>query len=434
MITKSPVRLRRRSALQVVALSIMCALVAAPGPVQAASADYVVVLRDGVSLQSHLKALKITPNRLYRSALNGYAARLNDTQYRRVLASADVTALVPDAPIASGKPAGIAPPPAEQPAQAPSNAVRRVGLLSSPTANVDGVDDPLDVDIAILDTGLDLDHPELDVRGGVNCTTAKSFADDNFHGTMVAGFAAAIDNSIGRVGIAPGARLWSVKVLNKAGNGQLSQVVCGLDWVTANAATIEVANLSLSGPINRRADATNCGFADHKRDADVLHQAICGAVGAGVTMVAAAGNDAVDADTRRPATYDEVITVSAITDLDGQPGGLQPPTGVCSSALNASDPIADDTFVFFSNFGADIDISAPGVCANTTFPDDNYGTGYGTSFAAPLVAGAAALYLVNNPGATPANVKAALLARAEPGPIVGDPDPFPEGILNVSGL
>jgi subtilisin family serine protease len=94
----------------------------------------------------------------------------------------------------------------------------------------------------------------------------------------------------------------------------------------------------------------------------------------------------------------------------------------------------DDTFATFSNFGTTVDISAPGVCITNTYPGGLHAVGSGTSFAAPLVSGAAALYLANHPGASPATVKAALLALAEPGPIPGDPDAFHEGIVNVSTL
>jgi subtilisin family serine protease len=79
-------------------------------------------------------------------------------------------------------------------------------------------------------------------------------------------------------------------------------------------------------------------------------------------------------------------------------------------------------------------LAAPGVCIGSTFPGGLYAISSGTSFAAPLVAGAAALYLVNHPGASPAQVKAALIAFEEPGPIPGDPDAYPEGIVNVSTL
>ena len=101
--------------------------------------------------------------------------------------------------------------PLDQPAQAVKAAVRRVGGLESPTAKIDGIDERIDVDIAILDGGIQPDHPDLNVVGGQNCVgNGKSWDDRDGHGTMVAGFAAAKDNSIGVVGVAPGARLWAV--------------------------------------------------------------------------------------------------------------------------------------------------------------------------------------------------------------------------------
>ena len=88
----------------------------------------------------------------------------------------------------------------------------------------------------------------------------------------------------------------------------------------------------------------------------------------------------------------------------------------------------------FSNFGEPIDLPAPGVCVASTFNTGGYAVGSGTSFAAPIVAGAAALYLANHPSATPHEVRQALRAQAGPGPIPGDPDGYPEGVLNVAGL
>ena len=107
----------------------------------------------------------------------------------------------------------------EQPAQAVKAAVRRVGGLESPTAKIDGKDKRVNVDIAILDGGIQPDHPDLNVAGGVNCLDGKKrdWDDRDGHGTMVAGFAAALDNKIGVVGIAPGARVWAVRVADPDG-------------------------------------------------------------------------------------------------------------------------------------------------------------------------------------------------------------------------
>ncbi len=148
----------------------------------------------------------------------------------------------------------------------------------------------------------------------------------------------------------------------------------------------------------------------------------------GVTAVAAAGNESMDASMVVPAAYPEVIAVSAMADFDGLPGGLAATPSVCLPET------FDDHFAFFSNYGAPVDIAAPGVCVTSTFIGSQYAFSDGTSFAAPFVAGAAALYISTHPDATPAEVREALVASAEPGPIPGDPDTSPEGLLNVRGL
>ena len=199
-------------------------------------------------------------------------------------------------------------------AQTLPTGVDRIDADQNLVANIDGIDELLDVDIAILDSGIDADHPDLNVEGSVNFTSYG--LDDNYgHGTHVAGIAAALDNDIGVVGVAPGARLWSVKVLGDDGNGWLSDIIEGIDWVTANADTIEVANMSLGG----------LGVST------TYHEAIKASVNAGVVYFAAAGNSYRDilgydfqfgtSDDTIPAVYPEVATISAIADTDGQGGG-----------------------------------------------------------------------------------------------------------------
>jgi subtilisin family serine protease len=155
-----------------------------------------------------------------------------------------------------------------------------------------------------------------------------------------------------------------------------------------------------------------------------MHTAICRSVKAGVTYAVAAGNSAADASGHTPAGYEEVITVSALSDSDGAPGGRGGPPTCRTGEL-------DDYFASFSNFGPAIDIAAPGVCIYSTWLSSGYNTISGTSMATPHVAGGAALYIAAHPGSTPAQVKAGLQAAQEPGPIPGDPDPFKEGILHV---
>ena len=126
------------------------------------------------------------------------------------------------------------------------------------------------------------------VAGGRNCTTGARYNDGNGHGTHVAGTIGAKDDANGVVGVAPGARLWAVRVLNNNGSGSWSSVICGIDWVTANANTIEVANMSLGGT----GSDTGCNDAR-------LHRAICNSVAAGVTYAVAAGNESDDASKPR---------------------------------------------------------------------------------------------------------------------------------------
>jgi subtilisin family serine protease len=408
----------------------MSALLVGAQPAAAASTDYVVVLQNGVSVQAHLKALKIAPNRVYQYAANGYEAVLNDTQYQRVLASPDVTIVTSDEVAASVPAQPLTS--VSQPAQVPSFAVRRIGALSSPTAAIDGIDQRVDVDVAVIDSGVDASHPDLNVVGGINCAGGSSFVGS--HGTFVAGLVGAIDNSIGRVGVAPGARIWSVKVADRDGGIRTGALMCAIDWVTAHASTIEVANMSIVGDFLPNEQTENCGKAAKKTQGDPIHAAICRSVAAGVTYAVAAGNDFADAGAYKPASYDEVITVSAIGDSDGAPGGLGPTLPFNAGCDLGPNTMADDTFAFFSNFGQDIDLAAPGVCVGSLLAGGFYASSSGTSFSSPLVAGAAALYLVNHPHTSPADVRAALLAHAEPGPVAGDPDTYPEGVLNVATL
>src|SRR5262249_28275922 len=199
-------------------------------------------------------------------------------------------------------------------------------------------------------------HPDLKrfKAGPKNCSTGRSGKDGNGHGPHVSGTIGALDNGIGVVGVAPGARLWPVRVLNNAGSGSFADVICGIDYVTAHASEIEVANMSLGGP----GSDSVCGS-----NVDAMHEAICNSVAAGVTYAVAARTDANNASGHGPAAYDEVITVSALADFDGQPGGLAAPT--CRADQ-------DDTFADFSNFGADVDLIAPGVCILSTWLKGTY--------------------------------------------------------------
>ncbi len=353
----------------------------------------------------------------YRYALKGFAAVVAPPPLARVQAGTGGAALGAGRGGWVCAPPGTRAPPgggggAPAPTQPPGRGRGGGELSSAASGNGTG---SVSVDVAVIDTGIDLDHPDLNVAGGRNCSRGASYDDGNGHGTHVAGTIGAKDDGVGVVGVAPGARLWAVRVLDNSGSGSWASIICGIDWVTANAGTIEVANMSLGGV---GAD-TGCNDGG-------MHQALCRSVAAGVTYVVAAGNESDDAANHVPAAYDEAITVSALADFDGKAGG----TGAATCRADE-----DDTFANFSNYGADVDLIAPGVCINSTWKGGGYNTISGTSMASPHVAGAAALYKASNPGASPAQVKSALQsAGTTDWDSRDDKDGTKEPLLNVKGF
>jgi subtilisin family serine protease len=252
--------------------------------------------------------------------------------------------------------------------------ISRSFAASNKALDIDGQDDiRANVDVAVIDTGIDQTQPDLNVVARTNCTTGaetcvdNSGTDGNSHGTHVAGTIGALDNGYGVVGVAPGARLWAVKVLNDSGGGSWSEVIAGVDWVDAHASEIEVANMSLGG----------------NAVIPALTKAIEESIKAGVVFVVAAGNSNINVESFTPANVPPAITVSAIADYDGKPGEKSPYT--CENYG------LDDHRASFSNYGKLIDIAAPGVCILSSKPGSSYGLKSGTSMAAPHVAGAAAL-------------------------------------------
>ncbi|GAA1476900.1 subtilisin AprE [Nocardioides aestuarii] len=387
---------------------------AAPAPgIASATGSYVVLLDDDVAARTvsalHADRLGLELGHVYSSAIQGYSASMSPTTAALVASLPGVASVTADTPVAAT-------------AQSTPTGIDRANADASPTAAIDGTDQRVDVDVAVIDTGVDLDHPDLNVNtaGAKNCTLfgIGSADDQNGHGTHVSGTIGAKDDANGVVGMAPGARIWPVKVLGAAGTGLNSDVICGIDYVAAHADEIEVANMSLGGGGE---DDGDCGATN----GDAMHAAICEAVANGVTFVVAAGNDSADAAESTPAAYDEVVTVSALADFDGQPGGG------AASTCRADE---DDTFASFSNYGDDVDIIAPGVCITSTWMNGGYDTISGTSMAAPHVAGGAALYAATHPSATPAQVQAALeSAGSSDWDASDDPDDTKEPLLDVTG-
>ena len=363
------------------------------------------------------KKLGFKADRTFSHAIRGFSAKLDRNQVAALRRDPAVAALVPDEKI-------------EITAQTIPTGISRMGATRSPMARINGVDDRIDADVAIVDTGISR-VADLNVVGGYSCSTTSttSWGDGNGHGTHVAGTVGAIDDGSGVVGVAPGVRLWAVRILDSSGVGLLSWYVCGLDWIAAqrdpsdaSRPLIEAVNMSVT---KWGRDDLNCGFTNN----DVLHKSICRLVASGVTVVAAAANDSGSASLRVPAAYNEVITVSALADTDGKPGGLG---GHRCYSWGSYD--ADDTFADFSNFGSDVDLIAPGKCIWSTVPG-GYQYMSGTSMAAPHVTGAVALLKATRPALTPAEVREALQYLGNLGWRTStDPDSFHEKLLDVTKI
>ena len=363
--------------------------------------QYIVVLKDGASqsqvISDHKRKDDARVLFAYGHALKGYTAKLTPGALAKVKADPRVDYVTPDyeGKAILGKPA---PPPPPPPAgqTLPTGIDRVDGELSSARSG-DG-QGTTDVDVAIVDTGIDLTHPDLNVQpiAPVNCLSAtdqyydKTNNDGYGHGTHVAGIVGAKDNTIGVVGVAPGARLWPVRVLNSAASGTYSSQICGIDYVTAHADEIEVANFSQVS-ISPHKDDGNCG---NTKD-DPMHRAICRSVAAGVTWVMGAGNSGFDISANyvdAPMGYDEVITATAMADANGRPGG--------GGSITCRKGETDDKWASFSDWvtsAADIahTIAAPGVCLNSTWKGGGYSVQSGTSMAAPMVAGTVALCMAS---------------------------------------
>ncbi|MFY0759498.1 S8 family peptidase [Metabacillus dongyingensis] len=245
------------------------------------------------------------------------------------------------------------------------------------------------VKVAVLDSGIDASHEDLNVSGGASFVAAEPnpFIDGNSHGTHVAGTVAALNNTTGVLGVAPDVTLYAVKVLDSSGSGTYSGIAQGIEWAVENG--MDVINMSLGG----------------SQGSSALQQAVDQAYNKGVVVAAAAGNSGSKGKRNTigyPAKYSSVIAVGAVD----------------SSNNRAS----------FSSVGSELDVMAPGVNTLSTVPGNKYAAFNGTSMASPHVAGAAALILSKYPGMTNIEVINHLKNTAVP---LGDPFYYGAGVINV---
>ncbi|MFI7237082.1 S8 family peptidase [Streptomyces cyaneofuscatus] len=344
----------------------------APGAV---SDSYIVTLKDSAarsdSAQGKALAKKYGASieRTYRSALNGYAVEATAAEAKKFAADPAVASVSQNRTFTASATQN----------NPPSWGLDRIDQRNLPLDQRYTYPDKAGEGVTayIIDTGVRISHSDFGGRAfnGYDAVDNDNVSQDgNGHGTHVAGTVAGT-----AYGVAKKAKIVGVRVLNNSGSGTTAGVVAGIDWVTANAVKPAVANMSLGGGAD-----------------SVLDAAVRRSIASGVTYAVAAGNETTDASTKSPARVAEAITVGSTTNTDARSS--------------------------FSNYGSIVDIFAPGSSITSSWHtgDSATNTISGTSMASPHVAGAAAIYLADNPGSTPAQVSAGLVAAATPG-VVGSP-------------
>ncbi|MBB3665449.1 subtilisin family serine protease [Prauserella sediminis] len=350
----------------------------------AVDGSYIVVLEDGtktasVSTMATQLAGEYGTNvsKTYDTVLNGFTVKADEAEAKRLAADPSVDYVVQNQRVHA----------TETQSPTPSWGLDRIDQAQLPLDDSYTYNTPADnVTTYVIDTGVDASHEDFGdrVQPGKDFIDNDDDADDEQgHGTHVAGTVAGTE-----YGVAKGANIVPVRVLDANGSGTTDGVISGVEWVAENASGPAVANMSLGGTPD-----------------EALDTAVQGAIDAGVTFAVAAGNESSDASGSSPARVEDAITVAASGEQDEQ---------------------AD-----FSNYGEVVDIYAPGVDIVSAQMGGGETALSGTSMAAPHVAGAAALYLADNPEATPAEVSEALTTSATPDVITNPTGATPNLLLNT---
>ncbi|HUG42433.1 MAG TPA: S8 family serine peptidase [Longimicrobiales bacterium] len=362
--------MRRITTLALAALALAaCADLEPTGPSAVAPLDvhlgadavpgsYIVVMKADADPVKVVQLAGTRAKHLYQASIRGFAADLTDRQLDEVRRHPDVAYVEMDRFMTFAPPCGT---PAGGPCEGdgggggevkPWGVTRVNGGVSGATGTA-----------WVIDTGIDLDHPDLkvDVARSANFVTkGKDSPDDGHgHGTHVAGTIAAIDNEIDVIGVAAGATLVAVRVLDNSGSGSYSGVIAGVDYVGANGSSGDVANMSLGGPPSQ-----------------ALDDAVLKASQNGVRFALAAGNDGADANNYSPARVNgtNIYTISAIA--------------------------SSDCLTSWSNWGnPPVDYAEPGASILSTKKGGGTTTMSGTSMAAPHAAGLLLIGSIKSGGA-----------------------------------
>ena len=352
----------------------------------AVAGTYLVVLKDGTQIDKS-RADRLaqryggTVTRVFGHAIEGYTAHLSARQAARLAADPSVASVEADQRVSITDTQTAAP-----------WGLDRVDQRNLPLSQTYTYGPSSGVTVYVVDTGITVTHQDFGGRAsyGYDAVDGDNVAQDgNGHGTFVAGVAAG-----STYGIAKNANIVGVRVLNDSGSGTTAGVIAGIDWVTANAVPgRSVANLSLGGGASSTLDA-----------------AVRRSITAGIPYAIAAGNSGVNAANTSPARVTEALTVGATGRTDARAS--------------------------WSNYGAVLDLFAPGVDITSAWRTSNTATytGSGTSFSSPHVAGAAALYLTAHSGASVATVNAAIVTAATTGVVTSPGSGSPNRLLYTATL